>query len=74
MKKTLIWACSARRSPTHGVYFMNMCSNGWGPNFDNTKALMKKLGIDRPYFRRKNAHCPLWQRILVPRKSIGSAV
>ena len=34
--------------PTHGVYFMNLCSNGWGPNFDNTKALMKELGIDRP--------------------------
>lgn len=42
--------------PTHGVYFMNMCSNGWGPNFDNTKALMKKLGIDRPISGEK---CPL---------------
>lgn len=34
--------------PTHGLYFMNMCSNGWGPNFDNTKALLKALGVDVP--------------------------
>lgn len=34
--------------PTHGLYFMNMCSGGWGPNFENTKKLMKELGIDVP--------------------------
>lgn len=34
--------------PTHGLYFMNMCSNGWGPNFDNTKQLLKTLGLNVP--------------------------
>lgn len=34
--------------PTHGLYFMNMCSGGWGPNFENTKKLMKDLGLDVP--------------------------
>ena len=53
--------------PTHGVYFMNMCSNGWGPNFDNTKALMKKLGIDRPISGEKMPIAPFgsvfWFRV-----------
>ena len=34
--------------PAHGLYFMNMCSGGWGPNFENTKKLMKDLGLDVP--------------------------
>ena len=34
--------------PTHGLYFMNMCSGGWGPNFENTKKLLKELKIDVP--------------------------
>lgn len=34
--------------PTHGLYFMNMCSGGWGPNFENTKKLLKELGLDVP--------------------------
>ncbi len=34
--------------PTHGLYFMNMCSGGWGPNFENTKKLLKQLGLDVP--------------------------
>lgn len=34
--------------PTHGLYFMNMCSGGWGPNFENTKKLLKDLGLDVP--------------------------
>ena len=53
--------------PTHGVYFMNMCSNGWGPNFDNTKALMKRLGIDRPISGEKMPIAPFgsvfWFRV-----------
>ena len=53
--------------PTHGVYFMNMCSNGWGPNFDNTKTLMKKLGIDRPISGEKMPIAPFgsvfWFRV-----------
>ena len=53
--------------PTHGVYFMNMCSNGWGPNFDNTKALTKKLGIDRPISGEKMPIAPFgsvfWFRV-----------
>lgn len=42
--------------PTHGVYFMNMCSNGWGPNFDNTKALMKSWALTALFPAKK---CPL---------------
>ena len=46
---------------------MNMCSNGWGPNFDNTKALMKKLGIDRPISGEKMPIAPFgsvfWFRV-----------
>ena len=34
--------------PTHGLYFMNMCSGGWGPNFENTKQLLKTLRLDVP--------------------------
>ena len=34
--------------PTHGLYFMNMCSGGWGPNFENTKQLLKTLRVDVP--------------------------
>ena len=34
--------------PTHGLYFMNMCSGGWGPNFENTKQLLKNLRLDVP--------------------------
>ncbi|PWM56369.1 MAG: rhamnan synthesis protein F [Subdoligranulum variabile] len=34
--------------PTHGLYFMNMCSGGWGPNFENTKQLLKTLHLDVP--------------------------
>ncbi|MCI6175015.1 rhamnan synthesis F family protein [bacterium] len=53
--------------PTHGVYFMNLCSNGWGPNFDNTKALMKELGIDRPISGEKTPIAPFgsvfWFRV-----------
>ena len=33
---------------THGLYFMNMCSGGWGPNFENTKQLLKTLRLDVP--------------------------
>ena len=45
---------------------MNMCSNGWGPNFDNTKALMKSWALTA-LFPAKNAHCPFgsvfWFRV-----------
>ena len=35
--------------PAHGLYFMNMCSGGWGPNFENTKKLLKEtLKLDVP--------------------------
>ena len=34
--------------PTHGLYFMNMCSGGWGPNLENTKQLLKTLRLDVP--------------------------
>ena len=34
--------------PTHGLYFLNMCSGGWGPNFENTKKLLKDLGLSVP--------------------------
>ena len=44
--------------PTHGVYFMNLCSNGWGPNFDNTKALLKDLGLDAPISGEKMPLAP----------------
>lgn len=44
--------------PTHGVYFMNLCSNGWGPNFDNTKALLKDLGLDVPISGEKMPLAP----------------
>lgn len=44
--------------PTHGVYFLNMCSGGWGPNFDNTKALAKKLGLDVPMSGEKSPITP----------------
>ena len=44
--------------PTHGLYFMNMCSGGWGPNFENTKKLMKDLGIDAPVSGEKSPIAP----------------
>lgn len=44
--------------PTHGLYFMNMCSGGWGPNFENTKKLMKDLGIDIPISGEKSPIAP----------------
>ena len=44
--------------PTHGLYFMNMCSSGWGPNFDNTKALIKTLGLDVPVSGEKMPLAP----------------
>ena len=34
--------------PSHGLYFMNMCSGGWGPNFENTKKLLEQLGLGVP--------------------------
>ena len=35
--------------PAHGLYFMNMCSGGWYPNFENTKKLLKEtLKLDVP--------------------------
>lgn len=44
-----------------------MCSSGWGPNFDNTKALMKKLGIDVPISGEKAPIAPFgsvfWFRV-----------
>lgn len=53
--------------PTHGAYFLNMCSSGWGPNFDNTKALMKKMGIDVPISGEKAPIAPFgsvfWFRV-----------
>lgn len=53
--------------PTHGVYFMNLCSNGWGPNFDNTKNLMKELGLDLPVSGNKAPIAPFgsvfWFRV-----------
>ena len=60
--------------PTHGLYFMNMCSGGWGPNFENTKKLMKDLGIDAPVSGEKIAHCALRQCVLVPPQGTGTAV
>ena len=44
--------------PTHGLYFMNMCSNGWGPNFDNTKQLAKTLGLNVPMSGEKAPLAP----------------
>lgn len=44
--------------PTHGLYFMNMCSNGWGPNFDNTKQLLKDLKISVPISGEKAPRAP----------------
>ncbi|MDD4851146.1 MAG: rhamnan synthesis F family protein [Gemmiger sp.] len=44
--------------PTHGAYFMNLCSGGWGPNFDNTKSLAKKLGIAVPMSGEKSPLAP----------------
>lgn len=44
--------------PTHGLYFMNICSGGWGPNFENTKKLMKDLGIDAPVSGEKSPIAP----------------
>ncbi len=44
--------------PTHGLYFMNMCSNGWGPNFDNTKQLAKTLGLNVPMSGEKAPIAP----------------
>ncbi len=52
--------------PTHGVYFMNMSSGGWGPNFENTKKLMKELGVDVPISGEKSPIAPLRQCVLVP--------
>ena len=46
---------------------MNMCSNGWGPNFDNTKALLKTLGLDVPISGEKAPLAPFgsvfWFRV-----------
>ena len=36
---------------------MNMSSGGWGPNFENTKKLMKELGVDVPISGEKIADC-----------------
>ncbi len=44
--------------PTHGVYFLNMCSGGWGPNFDNTKALARELGLSAPMSGEKTPIAP----------------
>lgn len=44
--------------PTHGVYFLNMCSGGWGPNFDNTKHLLKELRLDVPISGEKTPIAP----------------
>lgn len=44
--------------PTHGLYFMNMCSGGWGPNFDNTKRLLKDLKVDVPISGEKSPLAP----------------
>ncbi|MGN0976192.1 MAG: rhamnan synthesis F family protein, partial [Gemmiger sp.] len=49
------------------AYFLNMCSGGWGPNFDNTKALAKKLKIDVPISGEKPPIAPFgsvfWFRV-----------
>ena len=46
---------------------MNMCSSGWGPNFDNTKALIKTLGLDVPVSGEKMPLAPFgsvfWFRV-----------
>lgn len=44
--------------PTHGLYFMNVCSGGWGPNFDNTKKLLRELGVDVPISGEKPPLAP----------------
>jgi rhamnosyltransferase len=44
--------------PHHGAYFLNLCSGGWGPNFDNTKALLKTLGLDVPISGEKPPVAP----------------
>lgn len=44
--------------PTHGLYFMNMCSGGWGPNFDNTKNLLKELKVNVPISGEKSPLAP----------------
>lgn len=53
--------------PTHGLYFMNLCSGGWGPNFDNTKKLVKSLGLDVPMSGEKSPLAPFgsvfWFRV-----------
>ena len=53
--------------PTHGLYFMNLCSGGWGPNFDNTKTLCKELGFDVPISGEKSPLAPFgsvfWFRV-----------
>ena len=61
--------------PTHWAYFLNMCSGGWGPNFDNTKALLKKLGVDVPISGEKNPIAPFgsvfWFRVDALRPLFG---
>lgn len=53
--------------PSHGLYFLNMCSGGWGPNFDNTKALAKELGLGAPMSGEKPPIAPFgsvfWFRV-----------
>ena len=53
--------------PSHGAYFLNMCSGGWGPNFDNTKALLRMLKLDVPISGEKNPIAPFgsvfWFRV-----------
>ena len=53
--------------PSHGLYFMNLCSGGWGPNFENTKALLKDLGLSVPISGEKSPIAPFgsvfWFRV-----------
>lgn len=44
--------------PAHGLYFMNLCSGGWGPNFENTKKLLKDLKLDVPISGEKSPIAP----------------
>ena len=44
--------------PTHGLYFMNLCSGGWGPNYDNTRRLAKELGLNVPMSGEKTPIAP----------------
>ncbi len=60
--------------PTHGLYFMNMCSGGWGPNFENTKKADERPWHRCACFWRKIAHCALRQCVLVPPQGTGTAV